>query len=354
MGAFEGMNVEVALNKTYVEAALNWFLPRLRQNLVGPIEGLFPNCPLPRAIREVLGGTEQVLASVGALSGSDFSPETFFRALFGKVPSEESQFKRKLLKQILLLYRRHQAANTEAKTEKTFHLELTEELQREVKALDELVNSIAFHDIPAMRLPRLKDFLPVQLIETLTENQNPFHKRQYDQKFAILQAPTLFLPDLAFLRAKCEERDAPLAVVFLDIDEFKKLNSRYTETKVDRNLLPIFLQAVEAHIYHHGYAYQEGGDELFILIPSLSKALVIAFLEELRIKLSKLKYPEIEGSTTVSMGMVMVEPDCALTDRELRDASSQAKKFAKENGRNCIATFQSSRIDSKDLVRIMS
>jgi diguanylate cyclase (GGDEF)-like protein len=134
-----------------------------------------------------------------------------------------------------------------------------------------------------------------------------------------------------------------------DIDKFKQFNIDYTETKVDRNLLPRFLQTVEAHVYHHGYAYQEGGDEVMILIPSLSRILAIAFLDELRTKLSNLEYPDIKERTTVSIGLCIVAPDCALTDRELRDSASEAKKYAKENGRNCIATYKGSRFIQQEL-----
>src|SRR5205809_4649024 len=103
------------------------------------------------------------------------------------------------------------------------------------------------------------------------------------------------------------------------------------------------MQTVEAHVFHHGYAYRQGGDEYLILIPSLSRPLSIALFDELRCKLAGLKYPDIKEQTTVSIGLCIVEPDCPLTDRELRDCASQAKKFAKDHGRNCIATYPGPR-----------
>ena len=39
-----------------------------------------------------------------------------------------------------------------------------------------------------------------------------------------------------------------------------------------------------------------------------------AFLDELRCKLANLKCPDIEGKTTVSIGLCIVESDCPLTD----------------------------------------
>ena len=243
--------------------------------------------------------------------------------------------------------------NTESKTEKTFHLELTEVLEQEINSLDALVSAEWFEKIDALRLPRLKDFLPVQLIEAAAVEQS-LEPRQYDQKFFVLQAPNLFLPDLMYFRKKCEDRESPLAVAFLDIDHFKKFNTDHTETKVDRNLLPRFLQTVEAHVYHHGYAYQEGGDEVMMLIPSLSRPLAIDFLDELRRKAGALEFPDIREKLTVSIGLCVVEADCSLTDRELRDRASLAKKFAKENGRNCIATYEGSRLMPSELKVVRS
>src|SRR5437016_1410035 len=105
-----------------------------------------------------------------------------------------------LLKEIVLLYRRHRAAEAEGLTQKTLHLELADTLQEDVRALDLFVNEEWFQSLATLRLPRLKDFLPVQLVEAAMVDQVPFPPRQFDEKFHILQAPNLFLPDLAYFR----------------------------------------------------------------------------------------------------------------------------------------------------------
>jgi len=249
----------------------------------------------------------------------------------------------------MLLYRRHRAAETERLTEKTFHLELAASLEEEVKALESLTSEMAFLQTAQLRLPKLKDFLPVQFIESAAVGQVALQPRQHDEKFHILQAPSLFFPDVAYFRSKCEDRETPLAIAFLDIDGFKAFNSRYMDTKVDRNLLPRFMQTIEAHIYHHGFAYRQGGDEYLILIPSFSRPLAIGFLDELRARLANLSYPEIEEKTTVSIGLCIVDPDCPLTDRELLDRANKAKEFAKNQGKNRIATYSGLRMDEAEL-----
>jgi len=333
----------LTFQKAMLENAVSWFRTDFRQKLVSPIEGQFPNYPLPAQIQAIMHGLDEIPQWIQGQEGD--IPVQWVAEELSKGGPDRAQ----LFKQVVLIYRRWRAAETERYSERTFHLELTGTVQQEIKALDALVNEEWFQRIEALALPRLKDFLPVQFIESALVNQVPLLPRQYDEKFHILQAPNLFLPDLAYFRAKCDIRNTLLAVAFLDIDDFKSFNSDHGDTKVDRNLLPRFMQAIEAHIFHHGYAYRQGGDEYLILVPSLSRPMAIAFLEELRSKLAKLQYPEILTRTTVSIGLCVVEADCSLTDRELRDRASQAKQFAKEHGKNCIATFRGPRFTADEL-----
>jgi diguanylate cyclase (GGDEF)-like protein len=330
------------LESSILRSAMNWFGPQFRQSLVNAIQSEFPNHQLPSDVEEVLGRLESLLGEFGGLQVGSL-------AELGHFLSKAKATNKQLFKQIIYRYRRDRAAQTERLTEKTFHTELANTLEQEVKTLDALVNEEWFQQIGPWRLPRLKDFLPVQYVEATMGKVNALPPRQYDEKFHILQTPQLFLPDLAYLRAKCEDRETPLAVGFVDIDDFKALNTKYTEPKVDRNLLPRFMQTVEAHVFHHGYAYRQGGDEYLIVIPSMSRPLATAFLDELRCKLAALQYQDIEGNTTVSMGLCIVDPECPLTDRELRDRASQAKKFAKEQGKNRIATYEGPRFIEAEL-----
>jgi diguanylate cyclase (GGDEF)-like protein len=333
-----------SLDKSLLENAIHWFQPEFRQALVNVIEREFPNYPVPAKIQDILVGWGELLEEVQRWPGTPMS----FAELGNKI-AETKPIRHSLLKQIINAYRRSRACEAERLTEKTFHLELVDTLEQEVKTLDKLVSQEWFHAIESVPLPRINDFVPVQFIESAVGDRFPLLPRQYDEKFHILQTPALFLQDLAYFRAKCEVRDIPLTIAFLDIDDFKRFNSAHSETKVDRHLLPRFMQAVEAHVYHHGFAYRQGGEEYLILLPSFSKSLAVAFLDELRCSLAALKYPEIQGSTTVSIGVCIAEPDCPLTDGELRDRANEAKKFAKANGKNCIGTYNGTRFIAQEL-----
>ncbi len=329
--------------KGLLRNCLNWFQGDFRQNVVTLIEGQFPNYALPREIQSVLEGWNQLDQLVGKAADT-----VELMSLFPNQPAAVSGIS-SLFKQMILRYRRHRAAHTEAHREKTFHAGMIATLDEEINSLDALVETDWFQKIDPLRLPRAKDFLPIQYIEQSAFSRVELAARQYDEKFHILQAPALFLPDLAFFRAKGEIRDTPVAVGFLDIDDFKRFNTDHGETKVDRNLLPRFMQTLEAHVYHHGFAYRQGGDEYLVLLPSLSKELTVAFFDELRRKIAASKYPEIEGTPTISIGICLAEPDCPLTDRELRDRANQAKKFAKDHGKNRIATYEGPRLLPNEL-----
>src|SRR5262249_48661695 len=96
----------------------------------------------------------------------------------------------------------------------------------------------------------------------------------------------------------------------------------------------------EMQMFQHGFAYRYGGDEYACLIPNLSRSLTIHFLDELRVRLASVRYPDMPETTTVSIGFCYVDEDCPLTDREIEESANRAKTFAKANAKNCIATFR--------------
>jgi hypothetical protein len=109
------------------------------------------------------------------------------------------------------------------------------------------------------------------------------------------------------------------------------------------------MRALEAQVAFHGQAYRQGGDEYMVLLPGMSRELALTFLDELRRKQAALEYPEVPERTTVSIGLCVADPDCPLTDRELREKANTAETFAKQAGRNCIATYRTNQLLFDDL-----
>ncbi len=176
--------------------------------------------------------------------------------------------------------------------------------------------------------------------------------REYDEKFHILEAPALFLPDLSYYRAKCRFRDAPIAVAYLDLDDFKALNTRYTETVVDLKLLAPFMELLEAHAFARGHAYRFGGDEYVVLLPNTSERWAVEQLRELQARLAAARFDGIARAPTVSIGLCAVDVDCFLTEREVQARANLAKNFVKAREKGRIASYRGALFREEDLVLV--
>jgi diguanylate cyclase (GGDEF)-like protein len=171
-------------------------------------------------------------------------------------------------------------------------------LDQQQYAVDKLTQSTWFLTTEPQRIPVAFDFLPAQAVEAIeAERRVKLQPRKYDEKFHMLQAPELFLNDLAYYRNRADMRGTTTSIAFLDIDNFKQLNRNHTETKVDRNLLPRFMMILEASLDQHGFAYRQRGDEYLVLIPSLSPRLALEFLDDVRVKIAEASYPQIQEKT---------------------------------------------------------
>ena len=243
-----------------------------------------------------------------------------------------------LLKRILLEKRQYVAERVERATAKTHNADLIKQLESELTPFDELLQLYWLREVQPGKLPRPADFLSAQ---TITASQASLQRpqREYDEKFHILQAPKLILEDLRYYRNLCSTRDVPVTVAYIDIDDFKRLNSKYSEVEVDRRVLPRFMQTLEEHVFEHGFAYRHGGDEYAVIIPNLDATLAISFFEILRRRVSNLVYAGVHEKTTVSIGVCSVTSDCFLTNREVLDRANKAKNFAKDSGKNCITNY---------------
>jgi diguanylate cyclase (GGDEF)-like protein len=261
-------------------------------------------------------------------------------------------------KQAVIVGRQRIAADIERRGEHVHHGPLKSSLQRELEPLDRLIGQEWFHITPSLVMPRLTSFLSLQRAEILLDRSEPeaaLSPRVYDEKFHILQAPDLFQKDLHYFRKRCELRGNSVAAAFIDIDDFKKrFNKPHGNDRIDRDVLPRFMETLESHVFGRGFGYRQGGDEYLVLLPSVSFESAVSVLDELRQKLADLNYPGILERTTVSIGMCLVGPGCFLTDKEVRERATKASAHAKEPEKekpkkNCIATYRGTRFRTEDL-----
>src|SRR5262249_25660903 len=155
----------------------------------------------------------------------------------------------------------------------------------------------------AQRVPQLTDFLSIRNAEAALVDPLVLSPREFDEKFHILEAPSLFLPDLAYYRRRCRFRDAPVAVAFLDIDEFKEFNTHLGETKVDIELLAPLMETIESHVFAHGHAYRFGGDEYMLTLPNMPRGWAIDFVRALQARVRERPYRSVHRPPTFSAGV---------------------------------------------------
>lgn len=259
---------------------------------------------------------------------------------------------RGLLKRVLVDQRREAAEAIDVPLSKAIDPQVIRLLKRELLSLEHLMSGAWFEETEAVRIPELTDYLSIRHAEAASPKPLALLPREYDEKFHILEAPSLFLPDLAYYRRRARFRDVPVAVAYLDIDDFKSFNTRYGETRVDLDLLAVFMEALEAHVFSHGHAYRFGGDEYVLTLPNMGLDWAGPFLKALQDRLASTSYRGIPKGPTVSIGLAIVSVDCMLTDREVQERANAAKNHAKTTEKGRIATFSGALFRDADLTLV--
>lgn len=254
-----------------------------------------------------------------------------------------------LLKRIVIDERRRAAEAIDPPMQRAIDPQLVRHLQREVRPLEEMMAAPWFQEARALRVPRLTDYLSIRFAEASAPGAMALRPREYDEKFHILEAPALCLPDLAYYRSRCAFRGTDIAVVFMDIDDFKGLNTRYTEMTVDLKVLPVFMELLEAHTFARGHAYRFGGDEYVLLLPNMAQRWAVELLRELAQAATAASFHGIDARLSFSAGVCRVDPDCMLTDREVLAKANLAKNFVKAREKARIAVFEGSLYRDEDL-----
>jgi diguanylate cyclase (GGDEF)-like protein len=253
-----------------------------------------------------------------------------------------------LLKRVLIEERRHVAGEIELPLQKAIDGQMIKLLRRGIASVEHLMEAPWFDASEAQRIPRLTDYLSIRHAEAAATALT-LAPRVYDEKFHILEAPTLFLPDLHYYRRRCGFRGISIAVAFLDIDDFKDFNTRHTESKVDLDLLVPFMEAIEAQVFSHGHAYRFGGDEYMLTLSNQDRDSAVAFLRRLQARIARAPYRGMHRTPSVSIGLCIVDVDCFLTDREIQGRANVAKNHVKAREKGQIATFSGIRFRDADL-----
>jgi diguanylate cyclase (GGDEF)-like protein len=136
----------------------------------------------------------------------------------------------------------------------------------------------------------------------------------------------------------------PLAVLFCDLDHFKRINDNFGHAVGD-TVLQHAARLFVTHLRRIDYVFRWGGEEFAILLPATDRGEALHTAERLRATVASTPVTLEDGRSvhvTVSIGMALF-PYSASSERELLRLADQALYRAKEDGRDRVHLWQAAR-----------
>ncbi|MDJ0639920.1 MAG: diguanylate cyclase [Paracoccaceae bacterium] len=144
------------------------------------------------------------------------------------------------------------------------------------------------------------------------------------------------------------EHEAPLAVLSLDVDHFKKFNDAYGHDAGDLVLREVSREMSNT-ISVRGEACRAGGEEFAIICPALDADTAAALAEKVRAAVERLEVVYDDHrlpAVTASIG-VAVYPNDGGSVTELLKSADIALYKAKDSGRNCVVSAREVKKQTK-------
>ena len=161
-------------------------------------------------------------------------------------------------------------------------------------------------------------------------------KRFTEEKLEADRTPKALreLPDRDQLRADLESRlsvAAPVAVVFIDLDNFKQVNDRKGHGAGDACLERVVV-LVSGAVAHKGRTYRYGGDEFAVLLPNFTSREAEAVGERIRQAIDE-GSPDPDVKVTASIGVAGSDADRTSANGLIArgDEAAYASKFTGKN-----------------------
>jgi diguanylate cyclase (GGDEF)-like protein/PAS domain S-box-containing protein len=140
---------------------------------------------------------------------------------------------------------------------------------------------------------------------------------------------------------RCRRDAAPLSLLMIDIDHFKRYNDRYGHQAGDECLKAVSGTFQERLSRAYDLVARYGGEEFACILPDCDAAGALAKAEELRVAVESLNLTHEDSSAarivTVSIGVATRVPDGDATPENLVAAADAALYAAKNAGRNRVA-----------------
>ena len=146
---------------------------------------------------------------------------------------------------------------------------------------------------------------------------------------------------LAEEHARAVRRGASLALLMIDVDQFKDYNDRYGHVEGDACLRKV-AELVRAGAKRPGdLAARYGGEEFVVLLPATDAAGAKSVADQLLIAIHRAALPHARGAgrfVTASIGVAAIQPgERGITARSLVERADRALYAAKDAGRDRVS-----------------
>lgn len=127
--------------------------------------------------------------------------------------------------------------------------------------------------------------------------------------------------------------NAPLSLISLDIDHFKRVNDTYGHTVGD-NVIKSLSRLLRQRLRGVDVIGRMGGEEFAVIMPETPAIHARGVFEDIRVLFSEIEHHAQEGNFNVTISCGIAEYPHHRNAAELSDAADKALYAAKHNGRN--------------------
>jgi diguanylate cyclase len=145
---------------------------------------------------------------------------------------------------------------------------------------------------------------------------------------------------------ECHDAKAPLALMFADVDHFKRINDTFGHVVGDR-VLRFVATTIKQTIGRTAVAARYGGEEFAIILPRTALPAAIEHAEQLRLaimqgELVRQSTGEKHSRVTISIGVAALH--ARTTAQALVETADVCLYAAKRSGRNCVVGEKDERL----------
>jgi diguanylate cyclase (GGDEF)-like protein len=212
---------------------------------------------------------------------------------------------------------------------------------------DQVVGALQVDQPRSGLVPRLEDVQALEIFSnqavTAIQSARAYETtRQMSVRDSLTEAfnHRYFQETLSREIARHERSGQPLALVMLDIDDFKKINDRWGHPVGDFVLRGI-VEELTKGVREMDTVARYGGEEFALIFPETTPAKAWVVADRLRNRVAGRLFvaPNLDGAlgVTISLGLSSF-PEDAGTKRTLVERADQALYQAKRSGKNCLVT----------------